>query len=347
MTSSTRTFNGLNREVTEEDIHAYVDGMLDARTEMAIEAMMEQNPDLAQRIEDYRAQNDVLKGLYREVLSEPLPERMERLLTAQRSVLARPAMAAMVVLLCGLSAFSGWYANGAVSGSAGGPAVDHFLNQIANHAATQGGPAAGVSLAAADMAGIEPLNWLTQKVALEMQAPDLSALGYELVGRKLITRSGTEYVELAYHDPMGKPLTLYLKTRWDRNAPEIRFVDQGDMSFSYWEEGPLVYVLAGQLGQDDSVGIVELVRDTMRKRTVPGTQPAQVQPPVELLDLDESMMWDGVHAATGIIADDHVAPMTTQITPQIAPMPISPSVTPSHVSPSAFAEPFYEGVPVE
>lgn len=49
--------------ISERDLHAYVDGLLDERQCAAVEAYLVERPTEAARIEDYRRQNRLLRAL--------------------------------------------------------------------------------------------------------------------------------------------------------------------------------------------------------------------------------------------------------------------------------------------
>ncbi|HEY4343342.1 MAG TPA: hypothetical protein VGN05_03275 [Parvibaculum sp.] len=66
--------------ISEEDIHAYIDGALDARRRQAVEICLSQDSDLAAKVAIYRAQVMALNLLERP--SSPLPEPIRALCRA-------------------------------------------------------------------------------------------------------------------------------------------------------------------------------------------------------------------------------------------------------------------------
>ncbi|MFN7645348.1 MAG: anti-sigma factor family protein [Burkholderiales bacterium] len=61
---------------SDDDLHRWVDGRLDAERAAALEAEMRTNPALAERVQAWRAQREALSELGREWLDEPVPESM-------------------------------------------------------------------------------------------------------------------------------------------------------------------------------------------------------------------------------------------------------------------------------
>ena len=63
--------------ITEEELHAYVDGTLSDERRADVERALEQNPELASRISDYFSLNSMFHERYDRVLNEPVPKRLQ------------------------------------------------------------------------------------------------------------------------------------------------------------------------------------------------------------------------------------------------------------------------------
>ena len=62
--------------ISEEDIHAYVDGTLSEERREEVERAIELNPALAARVSDYFSLNNMFHERYDRVLAEPVPARL-------------------------------------------------------------------------------------------------------------------------------------------------------------------------------------------------------------------------------------------------------------------------------
>ncbi len=62
--------------VTEADLHAYADGVLDEHTRASVEAHLAAHPEDAERVRGWRELNTALRQSYNPVLDEPVPERL-------------------------------------------------------------------------------------------------------------------------------------------------------------------------------------------------------------------------------------------------------------------------------
>jgi hypothetical protein len=62
----------------DEILMAFVDGELDAKLQAEIAAAIEKDPALARRVEQQRALNTKVAGVFAKVLNQPVPERLTR-----------------------------------------------------------------------------------------------------------------------------------------------------------------------------------------------------------------------------------------------------------------------------
>ncbi|WP_281300489.1 MULTISPECIES: hypothetical protein [unclassified Iodidimonas] len=250
----------------ERDVHAYVDGLLDGPRASKVEAYLKRHPDKAAEVEDYMEYNRLLRQAYEHAADEPVPQRLLAVLNRPvRKMMPTIGKVAAVFALCALSAGGGWlgaYHSGDIVSSEDGM-VRSFLQQVALNAEPSFEAMSVEKLEINSSHQTDPLNWLTQKVALEMQAPNLTQAGYMLQGRRLVTRGPQEFVELKYTNSSGDSVNLYIKTRWEKEAPTIEFAQKESQSIAYWQEGPLVYALTGSLDRTRAAKIAELVRNSM------------------------------------------------------------------------------------
>lgn len=67
-------------DITEDDLHAYVDGTLERPRRLAVALYLVDHPGDAARVEAFRAQKEAVHLLFGSVLDEPLPQRLMRAL---------------------------------------------------------------------------------------------------------------------------------------------------------------------------------------------------------------------------------------------------------------------------
>src|SRR5262245_15733315 len=102
--------------VTEEELHAYVDGELPAERRAAVERWLAGHGDDAARVASWRAQADAIRARYGAVAAEPVPPRFD-LAKLARSTRRWPRIAAAAALVAFVAgAASGWFGRGAFEG---------------------------------------------------------------------------------------------------------------------------------------------------------------------------------------------------------------------------------------
>src|SRR5688572_19909234 len=103
--------------VTEEELHAYVDGELAADRRAAVERWLATHGDDAARVATWRAQADAIRARYGAAAGEPVPSRFDLAVLA-RSGRRWPRIAAAAVLVAlATGAAGGWYGRGAWEGT--------------------------------------------------------------------------------------------------------------------------------------------------------------------------------------------------------------------------------------
>jgi anti-sigma factor RsiW len=95
--------------ITEDDLHAYVDGMLGVGRRLAVALYLVSAPADAARVEAFRAQKEAVHALFGAVVDEPLPRRLKYALRLRRHerVLRRCLTVAAAVGLAGLILLAG------------------------------------------------------------------------------------------------------------------------------------------------------------------------------------------------------------------------------------------------
>lgn len=237
------------RPVSEEDLHAYVDGLLDDARHLEIEAYLARNPEEAERVAVYARQRDALRAALAPVAEAPIPPSLNvgRMIAADRDRTRRHwRMAAAAVVALGLFGFggaSGWMLRENMVAPAGGVAA---LSRVA---------AESYSVFAPDRlhpvefrADQRPvlMDWIAARTGTRILAPDLTASGYRFMGGRLVTTTHGPAALFMYDDDHGTRLVLLGQpmTREDRNAPMSHFEDERVTGYSWAMDG-VGYSLAG------------------------------------------------------------------------------------------------------
>src|SRR5262245_61717545 len=99
--------------VTEDELHAYVDGELPPDRREAVEAWLATHADDGARVAAWRAQIDTLRSRFGGVAAEPVPARLslDRITNQGRRWVGVAAAATIAAFVIGSAA--GWWARGA------------------------------------------------------------------------------------------------------------------------------------------------------------------------------------------------------------------------------------------
>jgi anti-sigma factor RsiW len=100
-----------------------------------------------------------------------------------------------------------------------------------------------------------------------MEAPDLRAAGYELIGGRLLPGERGPAAQFMYQDSSGKRLTLYVcRSGQPRRDREFRFEQSGSNNVFYWIDESLGYAITGEASRGDLERIGVDVHRRLRRK---------------------------------------------------------------------------------
>ena len=237
--------------VTEEELHALVDGELPADRQEAVAAWLASHPDDAALIASWRAQADSIRARYGAVVNEPVPERlkldqvMRKDRSSGRSWAAMAAAAAVVAFLAGGTA--GWVAHGAATGSPSSfdtitadalEAYKLYVVEVRHPVEVPGNERPHMT------------QWLTKRLGYQQHIPDLELMGLKLVGGRLLPGpTGAAAAFYMYEGASGERFTVYSAPA---TSPEtaLRFKEGDRFSAFYWVDDKHAYVVSGPADKD-------------------------------------------------------------------------------------------------
>ncbi len=266
---------------SDDALVAYLDGELDADERRHVEAWLEADPAVRERLTALAQTGELLRGAYADIVDEPVPPR---LIAAARGasgtgpqeaeilVLKRPGWAAAIPLPgrswpIGLAAAAGLF--GLIFGGVGAylgmgvlnPANPAAERRLAAAAASDGwlDNAAGyykLTVSAGDNMLIdvpasndprEALQKISESLPPQLRVPDLKPWGLTFRGARLVVVEGRPAAELVYvtdNKAIG-PLTLVIGAS---KQPDISptFDRRQDVNMLYWRHQGRAYALVGQ-----------------------------------------------------------------------------------------------------
>jgi len=224
------------------DLHAYVDDQLSPDARPRVEARLEQDQGARERISDYQSLNDGLKELFDPVAEEPIPKR----LTRRSWHLPRPILAAAASLLLVVAgSWLGWRVHDAELSA--DSAVAYVIEEAARSFEVFTTDLVRPVEVSADKKQ-ELFAWLSDRLGAAVSAPELTKLGFSLLGGRLIPTEGGVGALFVYEAAGGKRIVMYMcPTQAKGQTTEIRIGEEDDVTVFYWFDGPFSYAVAGDL----------------------------------------------------------------------------------------------------
>jgi anti-sigma factor RsiW len=231
-----------NSPVTEDELHAYVDGELPADRRLTVEAWLKSHADDAARVAAWQAQAEMIHARYGGTIREPVPARLalDRIARQRRSWSRLVAAAVILAFLAGGAA--GWFGRGLINNERISPstmtaealeAYKLYVVEVRHPVEVPGAEANHL------------VRWLSKRLDYELRAPDLESLGLKLVGGRLLPGpAGQPAAFFMYEGPSGERFTLYCARS---KAPQtaLRYSSAGQVAAVYWVDGNINYVISG------------------------------------------------------------------------------------------------------
>jgi anti-sigma factor RsiW len=246
--------------ITEADLQAHVDGLLADDRIADVEAYIEARPELARRLADFRQQNAMFHDLFDPILSEPVPESLQRPRAATERSRPSPLRYAAMVGWLALGGVLGWGLNGWQSDSEAA-----FPRQAAvAHAVYSVETKRYVEVPAADEQAM--VGWMSKRMGMPINVPKLADLGYELLGGRLLPGERGPACQVMYQDRRGRRITLYMTREQGRAAQSRKLLKQGPLSVVYWLDGVLGYAVSGELDTGELQRVAQAVSQQVRQQ---------------------------------------------------------------------------------
>ncbi|HEX3439259.1 MAG TPA: anti-sigma factor [Pseudolabrys sp.] len=253
--------------VSEDELHAYVDGELPADRREAVAAWLAEHPEQAALVAAWRAQAESIRARFDSVADEPVPDRLkiDNLLRAtrasRRSWTAVAAAAGLAAFLVGGAA--GWIARGATAGSP--PGFDMFtaeaLDAYKLYVVEVRHP---VEVPGTDRAHMT--QWLSKRVGYEQSIPDLKDLGLSLVGGRLLPGPTGAAAFYMYESASGDRYTIYCaKARMPETS--LRYKGGDRYAAFYWVDDKVAYVVSGPAEREKLETVSKAIYDQIDKTT--------------------------------------------------------------------------------
>lgn len=241
------------RPVTEDELHAYADGLLPDGRRAAVEEHLAAHPEDAARVKSWARITAALHAGFDPVLDDPVPPRLA--LPRPRSRLL-PRLASAAALLAAGAA--GWLLRGAVP-----PREAVAEAPLPHRAAVAHAVYAPEVRHPVEVTGDQEAHlvaWLSRRLGTTLRAPRLGSLGYDLLGGRLLPGERGPVAQLMYADAGGRRLTLYVsRSNGAETGTAFRFSQEGSVGVFYWIDRSMGYALSAELPRAELLRVADAV----------------------------------------------------------------------------------------
>ena len=250
--------------VTEDELHAYVDGELPADRREAVANWLAAHPSEAATIAAWRAQAEAIRARYGGTVDEPVPARLkfDQIMRQERRFgRSFGAVAAAAVLAFVIGGGAGWLARGAAATPSSfstftADALEAhklYVVEVRHPVEVPGNERPHLTA------------WLTKRLGYAQRIPDLQSIGLKLVGGRLLPGPHGDAAALyMYEGPSGERFTVYCS---QAKAPEtaLRFKTGDHFAAFYWVDDKHAFVVSGPAERAKLERISKLVYEQVDK----------------------------------------------------------------------------------
>lgn len=236
--------------ISEAQINAFLDGQLDEKEEAEVLAHLEQDPTLLYRFRRKADQKHQVTAEVDDALGDDEVDPATEALAASLSArIARQERRRRVTrwLGAGASALAiaavGWFSHEAFV-EARDPRLPPLVADAARDHQLFARSPKPVEFTASDTATMVRL--FSNHLGEAVQIPDLSAIGYRLVGGRLLGAEEGPFVQLLYDDGDDHLLTVYLAKHAVPGDNVVQLAEISGLGAGYWGAEDLSYALVAE-----------------------------------------------------------------------------------------------------
>jgi anti-sigma factor RsiW len=258
--------------IAEEDLHAFVDGQLAPPRRAEVQRYLDANPQEARRVAAWSAQREALREALAPYAAAPLPPELNlaRLIEARLiEARLRPRRtiwltAASVLLALVVGGAAGWMVHRPTGPTRAALAMS-LLEQLgmASHVVYAADKRHPIEVPATERDHLA--QWLSNRLSRTVAPPALEALGYRLIGGRLLaTEHGGAAALFMYEDAHGQRLSLVLRPMArDLHAPRAD-MREGAVNGCAWIADGMGYAVVAALPDEALDSVADQVQQDFR-----------------------------------------------------------------------------------
>ena len=254
--------------VTDDELHAYVDGELREDRRKVVESWLTAHPDDAARVASWRAHADLIRVRYGGIGLSSVPARLDldRLARAERKWTWIAAAAVVAAFLIGNA--TGWLGHSAFAPASAPVAQEVTADALDAHKLYVSEVRHPIEVPA-DASHLLP--WLSKRLNSTLRTPDLAPFGLKLMGGRLLPGlPGRPAAMFMYENAAGDRYTLYCA---QVSVPQtaLHYNAAGQVAAVYWGDGDLGFVVSGPADRERLLKIAQSAYEQLDRRTQRGS----------------------------------------------------------------------------
>lgn len=250
------------RDFDEWDIHLALDGELAEEDRAAFDTWLSARPDMRILHARFASDRTLLRSMLSEIVAEPVPDRLtarlgDRMRASGTMFDSSWRVAAAAALLLALGGGAGYLAALQPPAVEKAPAALQVIGQaVAAHRVYAAEKLHVVEVGADEKDHL--VGWLSNRVGIRLEAPNLTSEGFELIGGRLLPSAVGAAAQLMYQNERGERISFYIAGGLDGTGTGFRLYEQGGGRAAYWEEDGYAYAVAGALPEDRLLRLANL-----------------------------------------------------------------------------------------
>ena len=248
-----------DRPISEDDLHAFLDGVLEESRRDAVRRYLDTHPEAQGRFAAYREQGEALREALAPLADQPLPAELslEAIVERRRKTLAGRRQIAAAAAILFIGGLAGWVGREAVSPPARG--IQALGREAAdNYVVYASDTLRPVELASDQRATLT--RWVSERLDTPVQPPDLESAGYRFLGGRLVTTPNGPAALFIYEGALGDRLAVMMRPMQVEKNRSMSEQSYGALDGVTWSRDGLGFSVVAPHASPDLLPVAEDVR---------------------------------------------------------------------------------------
>jgi len=247
-------------DIQEDDLHAYVDNQLSDEKRRAVEELMRDKPEIAEKIQQWQQQNQAIAEYFEKESFAQIPEKLklENISLAVKKDHDQETK----------SQGYPWYYSMAASLflAIGGATIGWFAHDNLQETPKNAPVFANMAISAYEVFSVEVLHpvevgankkehlvkWLSKRIDHSIKLPALENYGFKLLGGRLLSmQEGRAAAQFMFENKQGKRITWLISKSPAYKDHAFFFKNDKSINSYYWMDTNVAYSVSGEMNKDN------------------------------------------------------------------------------------------------